>query len=440
MSSKNETILPVRGMHCKSCEVLLEQALKDVPNITSAKAHSQQGIVRIQGTATPEEIKKAVESCGYCIGVRDDRPFITHNPSVWLSILGGMILVLGGGFFLSFLPNFSQQLAGASGFGGALLVGLAAGFSSCIALVGGMVLSVGAYWSQKHPEAGVLKKTLIHVWFNVGRIGGFAFGGAILGAVGAALQPTPFVFAGVTVLAALVMLWLGIQLTGIFPRYSKEALQKPLQKAQKNLIHHRFPVLGAIATGALTFFLPCGFTLAMQAAAAASGHPFSGALILAIFALGTTPGLMLAGVAGSFSQGKMGKIILSIVGVITIALAGYSLSGSLPLLIAFSNGKSVTQNPTTPSQNATTVDIFMTQDGSGYHPLELSVPAGSHVRWHITSTNPYTCLSYLVASKIGVSETLKSGENIIEFDAPTTPDDIHFSCGMGMSPGKIVVR
>jgi sulfite exporter TauE/SafE len=47
--------------------------------------------------------------------------------------------------------------------------------------------------------------------------------------------------------------------------------------------------------GASTFFLPCGFTQAMQLYAMSSGNVFSGALIMGVFAVGTTPGLLSIG-------------------------------------------------------------------------------------------------------------------------------------------------
>ncbi|NCP77121.1 sulfite exporter TauE/SafE family protein [bacterium] len=45
----------------------------------------------------------------------------------------------------------------------------------------------------------------------------------------------------------------------------------------------------ALGSGALTFFLPCGFTLAMQAYAITTGSFITGALTMMAFALGTAP-------------------------------------------------------------------------------------------------------------------------------------------------------
>jgi len=52
------------------------------------------------------------------------------------------------------------------------------------------------------------------------------------------------------------------------------------------------PKTSALITGALTFFLPCGFTFAMQVYAISTGNFIQGALVMGIFALGTLPGLL----------------------------------------------------------------------------------------------------------------------------------------------------
>lgn len=188
MNDHPEITLPVRGMHCQSCEILVEDALKEIPGVTRAKADFKNGTVRAAGTSDAAAVIRAVESCGYRVGAADDRPLVSSDRAVWGAVAAGLAAVSVGYVVLGRVPNFSAHLGGASGFGGALLVGLAAGFSSCIALVGGIVLSVGVRWAAAHPEAGPAKKASVHPLFNAGRVAGFAVGGAVLGAAGAALD------------------------------------------------------------------------------------------------------------------------------------------------------------------------------------------------------------------------------------------------------------
>jgi hypothetical protein len=61
----------------------------------------------------------------------------------------------------------------------ALLIGVVASFSSCLAVVGGLVLSLAAKLSQDGTPA-----VRPFFFFHMGRLGGFAFLGGALGFVG----------------------------------------------------------------------------------------------------------------------------------------------------------------------------------------------------------------------------------------------------------------
>jgi sulfite exporter TauE/SafE len=89
------------------------------------------------------------------------------------------------------------------------------------------------------------------------------------------------------------MLSLGVKLADISPRLSHISITLPKFLGSDianngNISKH----ITAISTGALTFFLPCGFTLAMQAYAITTGSAMTGALTMMTFALGTAPGLL----------------------------------------------------------------------------------------------------------------------------------------------------
>lgn len=80
------------------------------------------------------------------------------------------------------------------------------------------------------------------------------------------------------------MLFLGINLTGLSPRLGAVSITLP-KFLGKNLGSDASTPLATMATGALTFFLPCGFTLAMQAYAVSTGSFMAGAMAMAFFAL-----------------------------------------------------------------------------------------------------------------------------------------------------------
>lgn len=55
----------------------------------------------------------------------------------------------------------------------ALLVGLTAGVSSCMALIGGLILGISAKWNKDHADASAWYRFAPHLYFHLGRVIGF---------------------------------------------------------------------------------------------------------------------------------------------------------------------------------------------------------------------------------------------------------------------------
>ena len=58
-------VYTVEGMHCSHCEAAVVRAVEDVPGVESAKASASRKMLTVKGSATPEEIRAAVEKAGY---------------------------------------------------------------------------------------------------------------------------------------------------------------------------------------------------------------------------------------------------------------------------------------------------------------------------------------------------------------------------------------
>ena len=63
----NKLILTVKGMTCNHCEMTVENAVKQIPNVLSAKANYKENTLEITytGELKPEDVKEKVESVGY---------------------------------------------------------------------------------------------------------------------------------------------------------------------------------------------------------------------------------------------------------------------------------------------------------------------------------------------------------------------------------------
>ena len=57
--------ITVEGMSCGHCEQTVEEALRDVSGVTDASADRAAGEVRIEGSADPTALVRAVEAAGY---------------------------------------------------------------------------------------------------------------------------------------------------------------------------------------------------------------------------------------------------------------------------------------------------------------------------------------------------------------------------------------
>lgn len=433
----NKITVPIKGMHCRSCEILVENNLKKISGVNRAEVNYKTGKADVfydKGLPAGEAIKKAVKDAGYDVGYKEKASWFSKDKNDYINLLkgAGILLVLYliakwlGLFTLGINTESTNVLI-------VLVVGLVAGISTCMALVGGLVLSLSARHAELHPEISAKQKFVPHLYFNLGRILGFGVLGGVIGMLGSVVRPSIGTLGFMTIVVGGVMIFLGLKLVEIFPALKDKSIALPksiakffgLNKEQKEYSHK-----GSFITGALTFFLPCGFTQAMQLYAVSTGSFSRGFLVMSLFALGTAPGLLGIGGLASVFKGKKAKIFFAATGLAVILLGWFNIANGSQLVFG---GRA--SNAATSAVNSTDVqEVRMTQGGSGYSPNEFTVEKGKKVKWIINSTNQFSCASSIVMPKYGISEYLKKGENIIEF-TPTEVGQVSFSCSMGMYRG-----
>src|SRR5664280_197175 len=196
------TTVPVAGMTCRSCENRIARNVGRIPNVVRVKASAVHGRVEIESSApiAAAAIAKAIRAAGYELG---RTPWLERDPAVWATAGGGIILVT----FVAVLASVTGLAGLASGAGDlgkggiavALLLGLAAGVSTCMALVGGLVLALSASFESRprgtDDGSGLLGRMRPGLVFMAGRIVGYGVLGALLGALGASVALPPQVTA-----------------------------------------------------------------------------------------------------------------------------------------------------------------------------------------------------------------------------------------------------
>jgi sulfite exporter TauE/SafE/copper chaperone CopZ len=429
--------VPIVGMHCKACEKLIGDELRELSGVQSVRVSlkNQEAIITANEMPSDTEISGAVKRAGYKVGM-EELPLISHDTSDYKILVVGIIIAAVVLFALGKLGGLNIATGSTNNVWAGLLMGLAAGFSTCMALVGGLVVAIGARHEARHPNASRIQNFHPHIFFNIGRIIGFTLLGALIGLVGSALTFSPLVLGILTALAGLVMLVVGLQLTGIFPRLTAFALPTKLSE-KLGLDNHKskeYSHSRAVLLGALTFFLPCGFTQAMQLTAVASGSWITGGLMMGLFAIGTTPGLLAVGGLTSLIRGAKAKLILKIIGVVVVGLAlgsiltGAKLSGINFDLPEFNN---------TTEQTSDITEITTIYDGSqkGFSPNKINVEVGKKYRLRITSTvDEYGCMNTIMLPELSDQspQLIQKNKTItIDFVAKSA-GEYQPTCAMGL--------
>jgi sulfite exporter TauE/SafE/copper chaperone CopZ len=448
--SQRKITLGIKGMHCRSCEILLENNIGKVRGVKKVRTSFKNGTAEIEYAEEPEygELERAVALAGYAIGKEDEKHFFSRNPRdyVELASVGAVLVILYAVLRMTGLLDLQLNMGGTPGLAGVLLVGLTAGVSTCMALIGGLVLGVSSRHAELHPEATMAQKFRPHIFFNSGRLISYVVLGGLIGLLGSVFRLSSPVLGFLTVVLGFVMLLLGLKLIEIFPKLHAKSLVLPKSISRAFGINNEikeYSHRGAFVTGALTFFIPCGFTQAMQLFAVSTGSFVQGALIMGVFALGTLPGIISIGGLTSAIKGTFARYFFKFAGLVVILLALFNIQSGWNLTgFSLANAVKFNQETTTVGSEAKMVDgkqvIEMTQSGNGYSPRQFTVKKGIPVVWNIKSTSRYTCAAYIDMPSVGVSQPLMLGDNTIEF-TPTNTGVMRFTCSMGMYTGSITV-
>lgn len=315
----------VSGTHCASCKILIEDTLGDQPNISNVTVDLKNETVTLSTNETDQHnlakaLSEKIKDNGYTLSVGKVVEEKKDNGVIWQALPIGLVFLAA--FYMlqkSGLLNFG--IGGQTTPTTAFLIGLIASVSSCLAIVGGLVLSLSA----KVAEDDSNNKKPFYL-FHVGRLASFAILGGVLGLIGKGIGIN-YIFSSILgLLASTIMIVLGLNLIGVFKR-SKFTLPSGIFNFFRKAEHQTFaPLLLGIGT----FFLPCGFTQSMQVSALSSGSFISGLLIMLSFALGTLPMLLLLSFgSASFAHSKHAPLFFKSAGVVVIGLGLFALLAGL---------------------------------------------------------------------------------------------------------------
>src|SRR4030067_2360899 len=81
IGGQKKKVVPIKGMHCRSCEILIEEELLKIDGVNKVNVSEKRGIAEIyyEGELPDAHIETAVCDCGYSLG-KDNKSWLSQNP------------------------------------------------------------------------------------------------------------------------------------------------------------------------------------------------------------------------------------------------------------------------------------------------------------------------------------------------------------------------
>ncbi len=339
------------------------------------------------------------------------------------------------------------------------IIGLTVGGLTCLAVQGGLLASLIAVREESDLDERKkgkhdLKPTLA---FLASKLVAYTLLGFLLGLFGQTLQISDSVRVITQILAGVYMLAVAMNLLDIHPVFRYAIIQPPrfLAKLVRNQAKNK-DFFAPVLLGAMTIFIPCGTTLAIEAFAISTGKPVLGALTMSAFTIGTIPlflgiGYVTTKLGDSFKRQffKYAALGLIYLGILTInaslvlmdsPLAIQNLIASFPIQIEIGN----------PEANNSSLNVAKVVGGvqnfdinvkpNGYSPNTIQIKAGIPVKLNLKTNGNYACTSIFKIPQLGITKELPpTGTSTVEFTAQN-PGRLTWTCSMGMYRGVIDVE
>ncbi|MBP7967372.1 sulfite exporter TauE/SafE family protein [Candidatus Woesebacteria bacterium] len=456
MKNIKTSTLYVAGMHCAACEVLLEKRINKLEGVENVEASLVEKAVTITGSRgnlpNIQTLNSEFRELGYTF---TEQPLGTGSISYnnITQIIG--IGIVGIIFFIILQDTqlFARfTLTSTSTLPAFFALGVVASISSCAALTGGILLSLTRQWNTLYGGKDESKRITPVILFNIGRLVSYAILGGVLGYIGSffqmSLQFTSILIIFVSALMGIV----GLQMLGV--RWTKKirlALPSFVGRYVSDEQHFQGKYMPFIA-GALTFFLPCGFTLMAQSVALTSGSFVNGMLMMLLFAVGTFPVLWFIGYSSvsiqKYATWANTFNVVAAIGIVLFSLYNInaqftvlglpSMNDILPHSSTLSENRQLGVQLKGEGKNAYQ-EVTMEAKGFEYFPKTLTLKAGLPVKLKVLNNGVIGCAAAMYWPGLYNNMiVLKDKVTMAEF-TPEKPGNYKVSCTMGMVPPVEVV-
>lgn len=436
----------IKGIHCASCELLIERKLKEIDGVSHADVSLKTKALEIDSNRNFSVGKLNKLFTGTEYSFLATKPVTEKTSDSSFTILAAAVIV-GMVFVAAKLGLLSAvSISTSSSLYLIFIFGLIAGFSSCAALIGGLVLSLAEKWNEAYSKSdSFVEKITPHLLFNLGRLLSFALLGAFLGVIGQKVKISGAFTSGLIIIVSIFMIVLALQMLGVtyFDRFK---LTLPKKLTRKVADDKKFSgVLAPFFTGFLTFLLPCGFTLIAEGVAILSGSALRASFVMLAFVLGTTIPLLLIGLFSVklMNNKEVSKKFLKVAGLIVIFFALYNINMQLGITAVISATRNSSQYSSKIPSNAQ-IQLIKTvyTSANDISPRSFTVSVNKPVRFEVdVRDNGYGCMStIMVLGLYNQSQLLRKGQTIVMEFTPTSVGTYQITCAMGVPRGVIIVQ
>jgi sulfite exporter TauE/SafE len=354
-----------------------------------------------------------------------------------------------------------------------VLLGLLAGGVSCAAVQGGLLAGLVSRQQpapsapatpRPRPRGRAVSTPKASIGDDLTPVGGFLAGklisytllGGLLGALGTAVQLSAHLRAMVQLAAGVLIIAMALGVLGV-RGFTGLVFTPPASWTR--LVRGRARSTSALAPAVLglsSILIPCGVTLSVMALAVASGSPWQGAAIMAVFVAGTAPLFTVLGYVAARARrvhGPWRKRLATATGLVVLALGAFTLNGGLELTgspLAASNlaamlapGGSEAAASVADADRVTVTGgiqtVIITATEGAYRPGNVQVSAGMPTTLIVRSAKAQGCVRSFVIPSLGVEEILPvNGDTRIDLGV-LQPGRLAYACGMGMYTGRLTV-
>jgi len=301
----------------------------DLPEVTHAEASLKSHTVDVTGEfggRTQGEIAayltESLKRHGYSLHLEKQAHKVRWTDFTYAIPVAAVFIALF--IVLQKLGIVNLAGSGEMTYATAFVIGLVASVSTCMAVVGGLVLSMSASYAKEGQGARP------QILFHVGRLVSFFVLGGVIGALGSAFQLGGAGTFVLSFIVAVILLILGLNLLDVFPWTKKLLPTLPASFSKRvSRIKGANSTITPFLIGAATFILPCGFTQSMQLYTLTTGSFLEGALTMTIFALGTLPVLALLSFSSLSIKKLQTGVFYKTAGLVVIFFGFFNLMNSL---------------------------------------------------------------------------------------------------------------